>query len=159
MKYYTKFKAPHWDITLVGNADGISYLHMETGKGKRKFAISEDWKRNDEMFAYPKKQVQDYFAGKLKKFDITLNPEGTDFQKQVWQELSRIPFGQTRSYKDIATAIGNPNSCRAVGMANAKNPLPIIVPCHRVVGASGKLTGFAHGLDAKKLLLQLENCS
>ncbi|PKQ01626.1 MAG: cysteine methyltransferase [Alphaproteobacteria bacterium HGW-Alphaproteobacteria-12] len=98
-----------------------------------------------------------YFAGKLTDFGgLTLAAEGTAFQKSVWAALARIPFGETRSYADIARAIGNPKAMRAVGLANGKNPLPIVVPCHRVIGADGSLTGFGGGLPAKKWLLEFE---
>jgi methylated-DNA-[protein]-cysteine S-methyltransferase len=102
------------------------------------------------------KQLSEYFAAKRQSFDLPLDFSGTDFQKQVWQALLQIPFGETRSYKDIALQIGNLKAVRAVGAANGKNPISIIVPCHRVVGANGKLVGFAGGLDNKDILLKLE---
>ena len=102
------------------------------------------------------RQLSEYFSGKRKTFNLPLLLKGTDFQKQVWQELLKIPFGETRSYKQIAEAIGNPKAVRAVGMANNKNPLLIVVPCHRVIGANGKLVGYAVGLDKKEYLLRLE---
>lgn len=101
-------------------------------------------------------QLSEYFSGKRKVFNLPLLLKGTDFQKQVWQALLKIPFGETRSYKQIAEAIGNPKAVRAVGMANNKNPLLIVVPCHRVIGANGKLVGYAVGLDKKEYLLRLE---
>ncbi|WP_291326522.1 methylated-DNA--[protein]-cysteine S-methyltransferase [Desulfovibrio sp. UCD-KL4C] len=156
MLYYTTFNSPFWEITLVGNKEGLTNLHMETGKGKRKFIINDEWLRDDIFFKDIKTQVIEYFNRKRKEFDILLNPQGTEFQKRVWQALYAIPYGEVRTYKDIATAIGNPKACRAVGMANSVNPIPIIVPCHRVIGSSGKLTGFASGLNAKKNLLNLE---
>ncbi|SMF05510.1 methylated-DNA--[protein]-cysteine S-methyltransferase [Desulfovibrio gilichinskyi] len=156
MLYYTTFNSPFWEITMVGNEDGLTNLHMETGKGKRKFIINDEWQCDDIFFEDIKTQVMEYFNRKRKEFDILLNPQGTDFQKKVWQALYAIPFGEVRTYKDIATTIGNPKACRAVGMANSLNPIPIIVPCHRVIGSSGKLTGFASGLNAKEKLLNLE---
>ena len=101
-------------------------------------------------------QLQEYFAGERCRFDLPLNGAGTDFQQSVWSALSRIPFGELRSYGDIAREIGRPKAVRAVGAANGSNPLPIIVPCHRVIGSNGSLTGFAGGLDIKKKLLVLE---
>ena len=101
-------------------------------------------------------QLSEYFSGKRKTFNLPLLLKGTNFQKQVWQALLKIPFGETRSYKQIAEAIGNPKAVRAVGMANNKNPLLIVVPCHRVIGANGKLVGYAVGLDKKEYLLRLE---
>lgn len=102
-------------------------------------------------------QLEEYFDKKRFEFDIPLNPQGTEFQKCVWRELVKIPYGETRSYKDIATAIGNPKSCRAVGMANNKNPICIVIPCHRVIGSNGSLTGYAGGLGIKEKLLLLEH--
>lgn len=103
-----------------------------------------------------KKQLQEYFTGKRKEFQLNLSVEGTDFQKQVWQQLKGIPFGECRSYGDIAQALAKPKAMRAVGAANGRNPLPIIVPCHRVIGSNGTLTGFAGGLDMKEWLLRHE---
>lgn len=102
------------------------------------------------------KQLDEYFKGKRKNFDLPLNLKGTEFQKKVWEALKQIPYAQTRSYKEIAMMIGNKNASRAVGMANNKNPCPIIVPCHRVIGSNGSLVGYALGLDIKKKLLDLE---
>ncbi|MDR2157421.1 MAG: methylated-DNA--[protein]-cysteine S-methyltransferase [Clostridiales Family XIII bacterium] len=102
------------------------------------------------------KQMREYFSGERKGFDLPLNPQGTAFQRRVWDCLIKIPYGQTRSYKEVAADAGNPNACRAVGMANNRNPLPIVIPCHRVVGADGALTGYAFGLQMKRRLLELE---
>lgn len=101
-------------------------------------------------------QLDEYFKGKRFEFDITLSLHGTDFQKSVWKALTEIPYGETRSYKDIAVKIGNPNACRAVGMANNRNRIMIIIPCHRVIGANGSLVGYGSGLDVKAQLLALE---
>ena len=101
-------------------------------------------------------QLNEYFEGKRKEFTIELSLKGTDFQKQVWNELLNIAYGQTASYSDIAIAVGNPKAVRAIGNANNKNPIPIIIPCHRVIGKSGKLVGYAGGLDIKVALLKLE---
>jgi methylated-DNA-[protein]-cysteine S-methyltransferase len=102
------------------------------------------------------KQLNEYFDGKRSSFDLQLQPQGTEFQNKVWKALIEIPFGETRSYGEIAKIIGNEKASRAVGMANNKNPIPIIVPCHRVIGANGKLVGYAGGLDIKEMLLNLE---
>jgi methylated-DNA-[protein]-cysteine S-methyltransferase len=104
-------------------------------------------------------QLDEYFNKKRKKFDIPEEPEGTDFQKKVWIALQNIPYGETRSYGEIAAVTGNPKASRAVGMANNRNPIPIIVPCHRVIGHNGSLTGYAGGLDLKKALLELETAN
>lgn len=103
------------------------------------------------------KQLQEYFSGSRKTFDLPLNLCGTEFMKKVWQALTEIPYGQTRSYKDIAESIGHKLAYRAIGMANNKNPIPIIIPCHRVIGADKKLTGFAAGIEVKECLLNLES--
>ena len=102
-------------------------------------------------------QLKEYLSGKRKSFDIEIEMMGTEFQKKVWKELLNIPYGETRSYKDVATAIGNKKACRAVGNANNKNPIAIIVPCHRVVGSNGGMTGYAGGIDIKEKLLKIEN--
>jgi len=101
-------------------------------------------------------QIEEYLAGRRKNFDVPLHAEGTPFMRQVWSELCRIPYGETRSYKDIAAAVGRPRAMRAVGMANNRNPIALFIPCHRVIGADGKLVGFGGGLDLKRRLLDLE---
>ncbi len=103
------------------------------------------------------KELLEYFKGKRKSFDFKISMRGTDFQKTVWKELIKIPYGETRSYKEVAEAIGKPKACRAVGMANNRNPLVIVVPCHRVIGSNGSLTGYYGGLDMKNKLLKLES--
>ena len=105
------------------------------------------------------RQLSEYLKGERKTFDLPLNPKGTDFQKCVWRALCDIPYGETRTYKQIAEAIGNPKAVRAVGMANNRNPITIIVPCHRVIGANGKLVGYGGGLEMKEFLLRLEKVS
>lgn len=102
------------------------------------------------------KQLKEYFEGNRMKFDLPLDARGTEFQKKVWNELLNIHYGETKSYKDIAVAIGNEKACRAIGMANNKNPIPIIIPCHRVIGSNGKLVGYAGGLNVKEKLLNIE---
>ncbi len=154
--YYTRFETPLCEIILAGNAEGLSHLHLNTGKGKRSFKVLKEWVPNDGFFADTIKQIKAYCNGKQKKFNVMLNPQGTDFQKKVWRELSEIAYGKLRTYKDIAIAIGNKKASRAVGMANSKNPIPLIIPCHRVIGSNGKLTGFAHGLAMKKKLIDFE---
>ena len=116
----------------------------------------EDTGGNDPVLTAAVTQLRDYFAGRRSHFELPLAPAGTDFQRAVWRALEGIPYGELRSYRDIATAIGRPTAVRAVGAANGRNPLPIVVPCHRVIGSDGSLTGFAGGLDVKKRLLQME---
>jgi methylated-DNA-[protein]-cysteine S-methyltransferase len=104
----------------------------------------------------PVRQLRAYFAGELKDFDLPLAPKGTEFQQNVWAELCKIPYGETISYGELARRIGNPNASRAVGLANGSNPIPVVIPCHRVIGANGKLTGYGGGLPIKERLLALE---
>lgn len=115
-------------------------------------------KKNTKVLQESEKQLKEYFEGKRKIFELQINPKGTEFMKNVWQELEKIPYGKTATYKEIAERIGNPKAARAVGMANNKNPIPIIIPCHRVIGANEKLVGYALGLSMKERLLELEDC-
>jgi len=154
--YYTIFNTKLCEIIVVGNELGISHLHLSTNEGKRQFKISVDWQRNDSFFIEAQQQITAYIAGELTIFALQLNLQGTVFQQKVWQELRKIPFGELCSYQEIARAIGNERAARAVGMANSKNPIPLIIPCHRVIGSNGKLTGFASGLNIKQKLIQLE---
>lgn len=109
-----------------------------------------------ELIKQAAEQLMEYLEGSRKTFDLPLNPQGTEFQKSVWNVLCNIPYGETRSYKQVAVAIGNPKACRAVGLANNKNPIMIFIPCHRVVGLNGSLVGYAGGLDLKEKLLSIE---
>ncbi len=154
--YYTKFETWLCDMVFVGDEHGIRRLHLCTSGNNRNFAVSEDWVENPGFFKDEILQIKEYLEGERKSFDINLNPEGTEFQKRVWRRLCQIPYGKTAKYKEIALSIGNENASRAVGMANSKNPIPLIIPCHRVVGSDGKLTGYAFGLDAKQKLISLE---
>ena len=112
--------------------------------------------KSEEAFGEARRQLDEYFAGKRRQFELLLKPAGTTFQLQVWEELCRIPYGQTTSYGELAKRLGRPAASRAVGMANGSNPIAIIQPCHRVIGANGKLTGFGGGLEVKQNLLDLE---
>jgi methylated-DNA-[protein]-cysteine S-methyltransferase len=154
--YYTRFDARFCEIILVGDESGVTDLHLNTGEGKRVFEVDPNWTRSDGFFKEIKRQLLDYFDGIRQTFDVKLNPQGTEYQKNVWQHLQQIPFGELRTYKDIAGSLGNDKASRAVGMANSKNPIPLIIPCHRVVGTNGKLTGFAHGLAIKEKLINFE---
>jgi len=115
-----------------------------------------DWQRDDAPFAAVRDQLRAYFAGALTRFDLPLRFSGTPFQNAVWQALREIPYGETISYRTLAERIGRPTACRAVGAANGANPLPIVIPCHRVIGADGSLTGFGGGIETKRALLELE---
>ena len=154
--YYTRFDTDLCEIILAGDEKGISNLHLNTGQGKRVFEIGTDWIRNDDFFTDAVKQINEYFNRGRKTFKLKLNPSGTEYQKKIWRELLNVGFGETASYGEIAEKTGNKNSSRAVGMANSKNPIPLIIPCHRIIGSNGKLTGFAHGLEIKKKLLHFE---
>ncbi|WP_421200728.1 methylated-DNA--[protein]-cysteine S-methyltransferase [Aeromonas enteropelogenes] len=136
--------------------DGDGLRHVEFIQGERPVMPQPEWQRDDAALAPYKEQFAAYFAGRLQQFDLPLAARGTPFQQTVWQALCDIPYGDTVSYLDIATAIGNPKAVRAVGAANGRNPLSIIVPCHRVIGRSGDLTGYAGGIPIKRWLLALE---
>ena len=155
--YYHKFNTSLCEMIIVGDENGITHLHLNCQHTQPKqFSIDRSWERNRSFFAEEVKQIEDYLAGKRKHFDIVVNPQGTAFQHMVWDILAEIPFGETMSYGDIAEKLNKPGAARAVGLANAKNPIPIIIPCHRVVGADGDLTGYAFGVAVKEKLLELE---
>jgi len=154
--YYTYMESPVGRLVLT--SDGTSLTALQPDTSKYPVSIVDDWIEDDGAMPFPeaRRQLEEYFAGRLVDFDLPLAPQGTEFQRRVWQELVTIDHGTTTSYGDIARRIGNPNGMRAVGLANGKNPIAIIVPCHRVIGANGTLTGYAGGLDMKKTLLDLE---
>ena len=152
--YYDIIESPICPILLAGNEEGLKHLIFL--KGGKRIEIPEGWVKDKEFFREAARQLEAYFSGKLESFDLKLAPKGTIFQKSVWKALCEIPYGETRTYKDIAVSIGKPKAYRAVGLANNRNPIAIIVPCHRVIGANGKLTGYASGLDVKAFLLKLE---
>lgn len=128
MCFYTVFDTELCPVTLVGDENGLQNLHLDTGEGKRTFLLKNEWVRNDEYFTSIKEQILAYIRGELKIFDVQLNMQGTEFQQKVWLQLTKIPYGQTRSYGEIAGLVGNKKSSRAVGMANGKNPVPLVVP-------------------------------
>jgi len=148
--YYSRIDSPVGPLVLAVSARGLVALEF----GGRN--ILEGWVESAEKTAPYARQLEEYFAGRRRRFDLPLDLRGTDFQKRCWQELLKIPYGETRSYADIARAIGNPAAVRAVGLANGKNPIAIVVPCHRVIGSDGSLTGYGGGLETKRKLLQLE---
>ena len=152
--YYSYLESPIGPLLLSGGRDALKGLHFSTGKKAR--GADEAWERSEAPFLRVKKQLKEYFAGERKRFDLELEPEGTAFQLSVWAALLEIPYGETRSYLDIAEGIGNPKAVRAVGSANGNNPIALIIPCHRVIGSNGQLTGFGGGLDAKRYLLDHE---
>jgi len=152
--YFSKFECRVGRLLLVGDDAGLRTINFQVGK--RPIEPHADWTRSDEAFTQVREQLTAYFQGDLLEFDLPLRPSGTEFQMDVWQELLNIPYGETISYGELAGRIGRPKASRAVGAANGANPLPIVVPCHRVIGASGKLTGFGGGLPNKVILLDLE---
>lgn len=144
------YKSPVGEMLIVCTETALLSL------GTRKEQKSAEDKENNPVIQQTIKELEEYFAGKRKVFAVPLDLRGTEFQKKVWGALREIPYGETRSYKEIAEKIGNPKASRAVGMANHWNPIGIVVPCHRVVGTNGKLTGYAGGIPMKKALLELE---
>ena len=153
--FYTTIESPVGPLLLAGDAHGLRSVSFE--KSKRAECVQPDWTENKAPFAEVIRQLRAYFGGKLKDFDIPLAVEGTEFQLSVWRSLQTIPYGETISYGQLARRIGNSKAVRAVGLANGCNPIPIIIPCHRVIGSNGSLTGFGGGLANKRKLLELES--
>jgi methylated-DNA-[protein]-cysteine S-methyltransferase len=148
--YYSHVNSPVGPLLVAVSDRGL--VAIEFGRGK----IRAGWVESEEKIVSCARQLGEYFAGSRRQFDLPLDLHGTDFQKRCWRELLKIPYGETRSYADIARAIGNPAAVRAVGLANGQNPIAIIVPCHRVIGSDGSLTGYGGGLETKRKLLELE---
>jgi methylated-DNA-[protein]-cysteine S-methyltransferase len=154
MKYFTHYQSPVGTITLQANDKGLLGAWFDIhATAPDDFGTASD---SHPILQQAVTEFDEYFAGKRTKFEVPTDAQGTDFQKQVWKMLKTIPFGETWSYQDLAIAIDNPKAVRAVGLANGKNPISIIVPCHRVIGKNGKLTGYAGGIDKKEKLLVLE---
>ena len=154
---YKTFKSPVGELKLIGSDRGLAAVLWENDDPSRVRLKPLDECKNHPVLLDAEQQLTDYFSGKRESFSVKLDFVGTVFQKKVWRALTTIPFGETRSYAQIAEQIGSPMACRAVGAANGKNPISIIAPCHRVIGANGKLTGFAGGLAVKATLLELES--
>lgn len=152
--YYTEMDSPLGRLLLTGDGAALTMLAMHEQKYGGE--ILPEWRRDAAPFAAAVEQLQAYLAGEQQVFDLPLAPVGTAFQRRVWDALLEIPYGQTVSYGDIARRIGSPKACRAVGLANGQNPISIIIPCHRVIGANGKLTGYGGGLPRKEWLLNHE---
>ncbi|MCH7312415.1 methylated-DNA--[protein]-cysteine S-methyltransferase [Acinetobacter sp. ANC 4805] len=153
---YMYMDSPVGALKLVAHDQALVAVMWDNEDHKRVRLAELIEDRQHPMLLRVKKQLEQYFAGQRQQFDLPLDFQGTDFQQQVWQALLTIPYGEKRSYKDIAVQIGNEKAVRAVGAANGRNPISIIAPCHRVIGSSGALVGFAGGLDKKKILLSLE---
>lgn len=154
---FMEMSSPVGILKLVAHEHALVAVLWENENPKRVRLAELIEDQQHPILLKTQKQLNEYFAGQRKNFDLPLDFEGTEFQQKVWQALLSIPFGETRSYKDIAEQIGNVKAVRAVGAANGKNPISIIAPCHRVVGANGKLVGFAGGLENKDVLLKLES--
>ena len=152
--YYTFANTPAGEVLLVGNSETVSGIYWKIFKRLPK--IQKDWVENKDIFAGAIKELDEYFKGTRTSFDFKIAVEGTDFQKKVWNQLSKIPFGKTVSYADIAKAIKKPKAVRAVGTAVGSNPISIAVPCHRVLSSSKRLGGFAGGLESKMILITRE---
>lgn len=154
MNYYTYYQSPNGQMTIQANDIGLlgAWFEIQTTQPQELGAYSDD----HAILNQTKIQLEEYFSGSRTQFDLPLAAKGTDFQQSVWQALCKIPYGETWSYQQLADEIGNPKAVRAVGLANGKNPISVIVPCHRVIGKNGKLTGYAGGVETKEKLLQLE---
>ena len=152
--YYDDLESPIGVLRLVADDEGLREVRFAEPRHPR--STPSTWVRASEPFLLVRKQLLEYFAGERTQFDLPLHPRGTPFQLGVWRALADIPYGVTTSYGELARRIDNPKAVRAVGSANGQNPLPIIVPCHRVIGSNGSLTGFGGGLPTKQFLLALE---
>jgi len=153
--YYHYHKTPIGNLLLAGNGDYLNLLGFPEGAMARRHQAG--WKKDGKPFEEVAFQLDSYFASELQEFDLPLKLAGTEFQKIVWKMLAEIPYGETWSYGELARHIGRPKASRAVGAANGLNPIPVIIPCHRVIGSDGKLTGFGGGIKTKEYLLNLEN--
>ncbi len=152
---YARTDSPVGTLLLARDAAGLRLVSFEAGV--HRVRPEKSWRLDERVFADVIGQLQAYFAGELKRFHLQLAPEGTAFQRNVWRALGAVPYGETITYGELAARIGNPRASRAVGAAMGRNPLAIVIPCHRVVGAGGALTGFGGGLDVKAALLALEH--
>lgn len=151
---FARIPSPVGPLLLA--ADDIGLRQVEFVNGRNTVRLNPAWRQDETSLREPIRQLRAYFAGELEAFDLPLAPQGTPFQLTVWRRLCEIPYGETISYGELARRIGNPNASRAVGLANGSNPIAIIIPCHRVIGSDGKLTGYGGGLPIKEKLLALE---
>lgn len=153
--FYTTMDSPIGQLLLLGDDRALHGLYMQDGR--KPVRISPQWQRSAAPFADVRAQLQEYFAGERVAFETPLaGMDGAGFERRVWRALTDIPYGETVSYGEIAKRVGQPSAARAVGLANGRNPIAVIVPCHRVIGANGTLTGYGGGLERKRLLLELE---
>ncbi len=151
---YTTIDSPIGPLLLTGDGEALQGLSMQGGR--RPVTIGSDWQREDDAFGSARTQLRQYFSGRRNAFELDLALAGNPFELTVWKALQQIPYGTTTSYGTLAQRIGRPSAARAVGLANGRNPIAVIVPCHRVIGADGSLTGFGGGLERKRFLLDLE---
>jgi methylated-DNA-[protein]-cysteine S-methyltransferase len=152
--FYTRVPSPFGPLLVAGTAAGLTHLNFQ--QGDHPLVPRPPWVEDDSPLREAARQIRAYFAGELRDFSLSLAPEGTPFQRTVWRALCSIPYGRMISYGDLARRVGKPSAARAVGAANGRNPLPVVVPCHRVIGADGGLTGYGEGLPIKAGLLELE---
>ncbi|HEY8506643.1 MAG TPA: methylated-DNA--[protein]-cysteine S-methyltransferase [Gemmataceae bacterium] len=152
--YFTHLDSPLGPVLVAGDGAGLRFVSFQRSEAATRPA--PDWVEAPEKFREACRQLRAYFAGELTAFDLPLSPQGTPFQRQVWRALCEIPYGEAVSYAEVARRIGRPTAARAVGSANRSNPLAVVVPCHRVIGSSGDLVGYAGGLEVKRFLLRLE---
>jgi methylated-DNA-[protein]-cysteine S-methyltransferase len=156
MRYYDTFRSPQGEMLLVATGDGLCGLYF---KGQKYFPKKDKaWQRAPDHapLKRAKRELAQYFAGKRRRFGVALDPQGTSFQRSVWKQIAKVAFGRTATYSDLARRAGHAGSARAAGAATGRNPLSVIVPCHRIVGSDGSLTGYAGGLPRKRALLALE---
>ena len=152
---YWTVDSPIGELLLSGDGERLQRLHMQDAS--RRTRIGSGWKRDEGPFSRLCEQLDEYFAGERREFDVELDPRtDSEFERRVWTALREIPYGETEAYGQLAERIGHPGRARAVGAANARNPIAVVIPCHRVIGADGSLTGYAGGLERKRLLLDLE---
>jgi methylated-DNA-[protein]-cysteine S-methyltransferase len=152
---YTTVESPIGELLLLGDESSLHGLYMQEGRKPRK--VASHWLRAAAPFEGVQSQLEEYFAGERSEFDVDLTMQGNPFEQRVWSALREIPYGETTSYGEIAKRIGSPTAARAVGLANGRNPVAVIMPCHRVIGADGGLTGYGGGIERKRLLLELES--
>jgi methylated-DNA-[protein]-cysteine S-methyltransferase len=152
---YDELESPQGTMILTATQKGLAGVYF---KGQKHFPRRRDWKRDTQnaVLRQAKRQLAEYFAGKRTHFSVALDPQGTPFQRSVWRQIAKVGFGRTLTYGELATRAGHPGSARAAGAATGRNPIGIIVPCHRIMGANGRLTGYAGGLRRKRALLALE---
>lgn len=151
---YEWMESPTGRLLLAADEYGLRAVSF--AEGRTPAQADPSWKKGGNALREPVRQLRAFFSGELQQFDLLLAPEGTEFQQRVWRELQRIPYGETISYGELARRVGNPAASRAVGLANGSNPIAIVIPCHRVIGSNGKLTGYGGGLENKRWLLDFE---